>query len=112
VKTWRDASVWAWYADDAGLDCPVCEKTITYELTTLGLLVDAVQDHIAKEHVPTIDGAIFSDDPTPGTPRPVSLSPRADPDRFSRIQHDPSPSQQVTPSEIQIGTADIGGHAK
>jgi hypothetical protein len=54
------------------------------------------------------DAAIFPAAGTPGTPRPVSLSPRADPDRFSQGQHAPSPSPQVTPFENGSGPPPTG----
>jgi hypothetical protein len=57
-RAWRDAEIWADHADDYGVDCPLCNVTVTDRLSTIGDAIDAVELHIRLSHVPTVDGAI------------------------------------------------------
>jgi hypothetical protein len=57
-ERWRDAIPWAAYADDYGVDCPICSATITGELSPLGEMIDAVQTHIREAHPIVIDGEV------------------------------------------------------
>jgi hypothetical protein len=64
------------------------QRHMTFEIIDARVWIDEVEitEFIAKGWRPPADwrAAIFPATGTPGTPRPVSLSPRADPDRFSQ----------------------------
>jgi hypothetical protein len=59
-ERWRTARPWADYADDYGVDCPICGDTIIGELPLLGEMIDLVQTHIREAHPIVIDGEVTS----------------------------------------------------
>lgn len=53
TPTWQDASLWADFAEDSGIDCPICGVTLGSLPTRLGDAIHIVQEHMKSDHPET-----------------------------------------------------------